>query len=133
MAVSPRLPKRSSAKSPQQLDLHPEAQRELEAQTTRFATSLLLGAQCCAYAEKADVVLTSHVQASLSMLRKSQNRSWTNELSLIFGSAFIGGFIQGMVTELGADPIRRGMVTLYLLMGVLGGFLTVFGLWRSRA
>ncbi len=93
---------------PSLLELQPSATQHAEELTKNYLTSLVYLAKGIAFAERADVTLKKHVSEAELVIRKQHTREWWKELLVIFGSALVGAFVQGVVTELGAAQLNRG-------------------------
>jgi hypothetical protein len=108
-------------------DLHPQAELRAREYIDSFAEALLLQSKTLAAIQEADVVLSTHVDDARDII-KSQKRSRARELTLIFGSALLGAFIQGFPTELATG--RQVMTLVYTALGFLGMLLIFVGLQK---
>ena len=83
-----------------EIELHPQAEKQARQHVNIFATSLILQAKVIAYRTKADAVLTNHIDEALDVITRERKQSWSRELLIILGGAFVGAFIQGFISEL---------------------------------
>jgi hypothetical protein len=61
-------------------ELHPQAERRVIEHTNDFSFALLLQAKIRAYQQKADVVLSSHIdEAHDIIMNRGQKQAWTME------------------------------------------------------
>jgi hypothetical protein len=109
-------------------DLHAQAELRAREYIDSFAEALLLQSKTLAAIQEADVVLSTHVDDARDIIIKAQKRGRARELTLIFGSALLGAFIQGFPTELAAG--RKVMTLVYTALGFLGMLLIFVGLRR---
>jgi hypothetical protein len=108
-------------------ELHQKAEQLAKDYVDDFAESLLLQSKTLAVLQKADVVLSTHVDDARDIIIREQKRGWSREFFIIMGSALFGAFIQGFITELSAG--RKALIAIYMIMGV-AGMLMVF--WALR-
>lgn len=110
------------------IDLHPEAQKRHKEFVDDFANVLLLQSKTLALAQKADVVLSTHVENARKIaLSREQNTGRLREILLIVGSGMMGTFLQGFPTEMATEPIRKNMIIFNVCMGILGAVLVFRG------
>ena len=107
-------------------DLHPEAEKRAKQYVNDFATSLLLQAKIIAFRTKADVVLSNHVDEALDSINRDKKQTWSRELLIILGSAFVGAFIQGFISELSSG--NSLLIATYTVLGFVGMFMVFLGL-----
>jgi len=111
-----------------EIDLHPEAEKRAKQYVMDFATSLLLQAKLIAFRTKADMVLSNYIDEALDSINRDKNRTWSRELLIILGSAFVGAFIQGFVSELATGNAL--LIATYTVLGFVGMFMVFLGLRR---
>ena len=109
-------------------ELHAKAEKAIKQYVNDFATSLLLQAKVIAYRSKADVVLSNHVDEALETVNRSRQQTWSRELVIIIGSALLGAFVQGFISELGSG--NSVLLAIYVVLGFAGMFLVFWGLRR---
>jgi protein-S-isoprenylcysteine O-methyltransferase Ste14 len=109
-------------------ELHPQAEKTAKQYINEFATSLLLQAKITAYRSKADVVLSSHVDEALDTINRGRKQIWSRELVIIIGSALLGAFIQGFISERSSG--NSLLIATYVVLGFVGMFLVFWGLRR---
>jgi len=109
-------------------ELHPQAEKAIKQRVSDFSIALILQSKLIAYRSKADLVLSTHVDEALDTINKDTNRSWSRELTIILGSALLGAFVQGFVSELSSgNPL---LIATYVALGFIGMFLVFWGLRR---
>ena len=114
------------------IELLPQAQERADEYIADFADSLPLQSKTSALTQKANVVLSTHVdQAQEIITSRAHKHGRLREFLLIAGSAMIGTFLQGFPTEMSAEPIRRNIIIFNVCMGVLGVGLVSWGLVRK--
>lgn len=101
--------------------LHPEAKKLAKQYIKEFSESLLMQSKAIATIKKADVVISSHVEEALKILKSKQEDSWLSEFNKIIGGALFGTFIQGFTTEL--EKGNTTLIVTYTIMGFVGMFL----------
>lgn len=109
-------------------EFHPRAEQLAQEYVDEFAASLLLQAKMLASQERAEMVLSSHVEDALEVLRRERKRRWYRELLIVFGSALFGAFIPGFITELSTG--HQILTVVYTAMGFSGMLLLFLGLRR---
>ena len=109
-------------------ELHPHAEQVAQEYVDEFAASLLLQAKMLAFQERADLVLSNHIEEAIQVINRERKKGWTRELMLVLGSALFGAFIPGFVTELSAG--HQLLIALYTSLGFLGMLLVFLGLRR---
>jgi hypothetical protein len=77
-----------------EVPLHANAHARIREFVDDFATSLVLQSKLSAFRERADEVLTRHVEEALDIV-KYKGRGWSRDLSTIVGAALFGAFIPG--------------------------------------
>jgi hypothetical protein len=114
-----------------EIELHPQAVKTVEDYVAHYTNSLVLQSKTLAVIDGMDQVQSVNVKdARALVVSNEQKRGRTRELWIIVGSALVGAFLQGFVTELSADPIRKLWVAVYVIMG-LAGMLAVFSALRK--
>lgn len=114
------------------LELHPQAQRRAEDYIDEFTEALLLQSKTLALTQKANVVLSTHVDDAQEIIStRAHKRGKLREFLLIAGSAMIGTFLQGFPTEMSANPVRKIMIFFNVGMGIVGASLISWGLMRK--
>ncbi|SRR6266550_4205505 len=81
-------------------EFHARAEQLAQDYVDEFAASLLLPAKMLASQERAEMVLSNHVEEAREVLSRERKRRWYRELLIVFGSALFGAFIPGFITEL---------------------------------
>ena len=122
---APPLPNQDALREAISLELHPHAEELASKYVNEFSVSLLLQAKLLAWNRNDDIVLSNHVEAALNFIRKSEEKKRVRELAMLFGSAFIGAFLQGALTELSNN--RAVWVFVYAILGMIGAFLVFWG------
>lgn len=107
------------------LELHSHAEELAKKYVNEFAVSLLLQAKLLAWNRNDDVVLSNHVEAALDSIRKSEEKKRVREIAILLGSALIGAFFQGSLTELSNN--RAVWVFVYAILGMIGASLVFWG------
>jgi len=107
-------------------NLHPPAEERLREYTDDFHASLALQAKVLAFKEKADLVLSVHVDEARRVIVSKRPEAWRQEMSTILGGAFFGAFISGFITALpAADKLA---IVIYTTLGFVGMFLIFLGI-----
>jgi hypothetical protein len=109
-------------------ELHPQAEKAIKQFVSDFATSLILQAKLIAYRSKADLVLSTHVDEALDTVNRNRKQTWSRELLIILGSALLGAFVQGFISELSSG--NSWLIATYVALGFIGMFLVFLGLRR---
>ncbi|GAI73450.1 unnamed protein product [marine sediment metagenome] len=111
--------------------LHPNAEDKIREYTDDFATSLVLQSKMLAFREKADVVLSTHVDEALDVIAFRRQEAWAQGISKIVGGALFGAFIPGFLSALPTGDIRA--IVIYTALGFVGMFLVFLGIrWQGR-
>ena len=114
-----------------EFDLHPQAVKMVEDLVADYTNSLVLQSKTLAVFDGADQVQSTHVRGARDIIASNeQKKGRTRELWIIVGSALVGAFLQGFVTELSAEPVRKLWVAVYVIMG-LAGMFAVFSAFRK--
>lgn len=108
------------------IELHPQAANLARELVNDFSISLLLQAKTMAFQQKADMVMSSHINEAREILQSEQKRNWSREIFMILGSAFLGAFIQGFTTELSSG--NTFLIATYTVMGFIGMLMVFWGL-----
>jgi hypothetical protein len=109
-------------------ELHPHAEEVARKYVDEFAASLLLQAKMLAFQEKADLVLSNHIDEAREVISRERKKRWSKDLLIVVGSALFGAFIPGFITELSAG--HQLLIVVYTIMGFLGMLLVFLGLRR---
>ncbi|MCI0693177.1 hypothetical protein L0337_14380 [candidate division KSB1 bacterium] len=107
-------------------NLHPHAEDRLREHTDDFHASLALQAKVLAFKEKADLVLSAHVEEARRMIVSKKRDAWRQEISTIVGGAFFGAFLSGFITALPAGD--KLAIVIYTTLGFVGMFLVFWGI-----
>ena len=110
------------------IDLFPQAKERAREHIRDFAVSLIMQAKILAYSQKANVVLSNHIDEALELLSARKRESWSRQISIVVGGAFFGAFVQGFVSELSAG--HAPLVAAYTALGFIGMVLVFWGLRR---
>ena len=114
------------------LELHLQAEEQLRKFTEEYFSALLLQSRALAITERANVVLSTHIEEAKDIvISREKNKGKGREILIILGSAMIGTFLQGFPTEMANDTIRRSMIIFNVIMGVIGMLLLVWGLAKK--
>ena len=113
--------------------LHKGAQQAVEDEVRRFtlALALLLQAKLEAFRERADVVLSNHVERARLSLSQDDRRGTLRQLAVVAGAALFGAAASGSENEVGG-PKRTGFLTVYVVVGVVSLTLVLVGVLRRR-
>lgn len=79
--------------------------------------------------ESAEIVLTSHVKKASDFITRSTDSE--NKLKSgihLIGATFFGASVSGFITA--ALEQQLGFITLFTLLGLVGIFLALWGLWK---
>ena len=109
-------------------EFHARAEQLAKEYVDEFAASLLLQATMLASQERAEVVLSNHVDEAREILIKERKTRWYRELLIVLGSALFGAFIPGFITELSIG--HQLLTVVYTAMGFFGMLLLFLGLRR---
>jgi hypothetical protein len=108
-----------------EIPLHVNAQARIQRFVDDFATSLVLQAKLLAFRERADEVLSPHVEEALDIV-KYKGRGWWRDLITIVGGALFGAFIPGFFDALPKHDTRATVI--YTAMGFIGMLLVFLGI-----
>lgn len=124
---------RASVKSakPHEIPLNGDAGELVESAAADYSERLLVQAQMVAYRDRANLVLTNHVEEARKDLEQSGSRNVWREALIFIGSAMLGGGFQGFFTELAANPVRRFWAGFYAVSAFVGMLLGFLG-WNKR-
>ena len=111
----------NSAPKVEQLPLHQQAEETVKDLASDYAASLVLQARVLATQQEMDEVQRIHIEDAHDLLFRDQRKSRSKELLLVFGSALVGAFIQGFITELNAG--HKWLTAIYVLLGFVGMLL----------
>jgi len=106
-------------------DLHPQAASLSREIINKYAISLLLQAKMIAYQQRADLVMSSHVNEAHEILQSEHKKNWSREILMILGSSLLGAFVQGFTTELSAG--NTTLIAVYTIMGFIGILMVFWG------
>jgi hypothetical protein len=109
-------------------EFHPRAEQIAKEYVDEFAASLLVQAKMLAAHERADIVLSHHVEEAREVIGRERKKRWYRELLVVFGSAMFGAFIPGFITELSSG--HRQLTAVYTVMGFIGLLMLFVGLRR---
>lgn len=109
-------------------EFHARAEQLAKEYVDEFAASLLLQSKMLASQERAEMVLSNHVEEAREVLSRERERRWYRELLIVFGSALFGAFIPGFITELSTG--HQLLTVVYTAMGFFGMLLLFLGLRR---
>ena len=97
----------------------------------RFATLLMWQAKVVAAREKAEIVLSTHVEEALGGIVKERGRSRWREFAIALGGALLGGGFQGFANELSKSSMSALWLSLFAITAVAGVALLFWALgWR---
>lgn len=105
-----------------------QAEEQARKYIENFATSLILQAKIIAYHGANEMVLTNHIDEALEAISKEKKQSWSHEMFITLGGAFIGAFIQGFISELSNG--NRLLIAIYTILGFIGMLMVFWGLHR---
>lgn len=108
--------------------LHPQAAEKARELATNYAASLVLQGQILASQQRANQIQSVHIEQARDLIAEGQRRGWKREMSLVLGSAFVGAFFQGFITELSAG--HKALIAAYVGLGFAGMLLVFSGLKR---
>ena len=80
--------------------LHRQAEELAGELATNYAASLVLQGKILAFQQRSNEVQSVHIEQARDIISGEQRRGWKKEIRLVFGSALVGAFIQGFITEL---------------------------------
>jgi hypothetical protein len=107
-------------------ELHPQAKKLVKQFINNFTESLIVQAKVLAFRRGAELVLSNDVQEALEIITKERTKNWKKQIVIILGSALLGAFVQGFVTELsGGNTV---LMAVYTVLGFIGMFLVFWGL-----
>jgi hypothetical protein len=106
-------------------EFHPRAAKLVNECSQNYLTSLKLQSQIIAHKNKAEIVLSKHVEEAFKKLNL-RNTVWFRELTIIIGSALFGAFVQGFVSELSSG--NTFLIAVYTILGFSGMFLVVWAI-----
>ena len=111
--------------------LHDDARALAMSYVGRFATLLMWQAKVVAAREKAEIVLSSHIEEALGGIVKERGRSRRREFAIALGGALFGAGFQGFVNELTLSDMRALWLSLFAFTAVAGVALLFWALgWR---
>lgn len=108
--------------------LHPEAAESARELATNYAAALVLQGKLLAAQQRANQVQSIHIEQARDLIAEGQRRGWRREILLVMGSALVGAFFQGFITELSAG--HKTLVAVYVALGFIGMALVFIGLRR---
>jgi hypothetical protein len=111
---------------------HPEAESLALSHIGRFATVLLWQAKVVAAREKAEIVLSTHVNNAVDNIVQDKGRWRQRELAIAVAGALFGGGFEGFASELAQSSLHAGWLGLYALVGVAGLGLLFWALGWKR-
>ncbi len=107
-------------------EFHPQAAKLFSKHSQAFAYSLQVQSQLIADKNKAEIVLSSHVEEALKKLRPSGSKFWPRELVMLIGSAFFGAFVPGFVNELSNG--NTVLIAIYTILGFTGMLMVTWAI-----
>lgn len=108
--------------------LTPTAEQLARAFIDKYAVSLIAQGKLIAFNQGADEVINLHIEEAREIIIKEQKRGWSREILIVLGSALVGAFIQGFITELSAG--HKLTTAFYTAMGFTGMILVFWALRR---
>lgn len=105
--------------------LFPDAEERLREIVDDFLVSLLLQAKIVALQDKAEVVLSKHVDQALAAIFARRKDHWPRQIAKILGGALFGAFIPGFATALSDGNALT--IVIYMSLGFVGIFLIFLG------
>jgi len=90
----------------------------------------LLESKALAARQRAEEVLTIHVDQALEEINRERTQSGGRQLLTLIGGALFGAFIPGFVTELTAAKPHVVPIAIYTGLGLVGMLLVFMGLRR---
>lgn len=109
-------------------ELTPAAEELARDYIAKFAASLITQGKLTAYHQGADEVINLHIEEARDIIIREQKRGWSREILLVMGSALVGAFIQGFITELSAG--HKFTTAIYTVMGFIGMLMVFWALRR---
>lgn len=92
---------------------------------------LTLQSKLIASGEKADIVLSTHVDEAFNMIISKKKRGWWKDFSKIVGSALFGAFIPGLIFSLSKGDMT--MMLIFVTIGFMGIYLIFLGIiWEYK-
>jgi len=107
-------------------NLHQSAEAKIGEYTGSFANTVVLQSKIQAYAERAEVVLSRHVDEAMDHIMHQRKIDWIREGFKIVGGAFVGAFIPGLITSLHANDITATVI--YIVLGFIGMLMVFLGI-----
>lgn len=108
--------------------LSPTAEQLAREFIDTYAVSLIAQGKLIAYNQGADEVINLHIEEAHEVIIKEQKRGRSRELLIVLGSALVGAFIQGFITELSAG--HKLTTAVYTAMGFTGMIVVFWALRR---
>jgi hypothetical protein len=112
------------------LSLNPQAKLLASEVADSYENSLIIQAKVLAAQQGMDEVQRVHIERAHDLLIRVENEGWVKQLLLIFGSASIGAFIQGFITELSAG--HKALTAIYVALGFVGMLMVFWALLKQR-
>jgi hypothetical protein len=109
-----------------EIPFHPPAKQLISKYAQQYSVWLYLQSQLIAYREDADMVLTKHVKFARYLDHFSRG-SDKRDLLLFCFSALLGAGVQGFITELSTNPVRKLWVGVYSVVALLS---LLAGAWQ---
>lgn len=126
--MTAKLPVQQSQLQVEDYKLHPQAEEYATSVAANYAASLVLQSKILAFQQKANEVQSFHIDQARDIIAGGQKQGWKKEVLLVFGSALVGAFVQGFITELAAG--HQLLTAVYVILGFLGMLLIFSGLRR---
>jgi hypothetical protein len=118
-----------SADRNKQSQLGENAELALRNYVIDYAKTILYQAKVNAHRENQKEVRISHIEEAIENLSRSRKRYDFKDLLTIVGGALLGAFVQGFAAEAFGDK-NMPLITVYVIFGVVGIALVVWGLSR---
>lgn len=113
-----------------EIEFHPNAKEKINKFIDDLSDLLYYQSSALALREKADMVLSPHVDEALSIIESKKQKRWLNDISKAVGAAFLGAAIAGLRSAL--SQVNMNEVLFFAVLLAIGGPLVLFGaLWRG--
>ena len=128
----PHVPQPNATNLPtlvESIDLHPQARQRAQEYIDDFRDCLMLQSKSLALTQKANVVLSTHVDDARQIIRsRAQDRGRLRAFLLMVGSAMFGTFLQGFPIEMATEPMRKHMIVFNVCAGIIGSLVVSWSL-----
>jgi F0F1-type ATP synthase assembly protein I len=115
----------NKAALPEVKNIHAQADSLLKSYVEEFENELRLQANILAKDD--EIILSSHVKESLSIVQRKKERKWSQELLILFGGGLFGTFLAGFLNELAHASPRPLWIAVYVFLGFAGAILIFIG------